>query len=169
MATDFDGNLFSKWPAEDQTNFDFKFPEHQHALPIVVWILLAIGVLAFICAWAYCIVMGLKERGFKNSYSSNLLSQLPTSTPFVNQNDGERYYPRHNYVQLSRSFDFVEFGNLDAPPKYSDVPQQEPTAVDPSGRFNCPTIIEEGRLESPPPAYKCDAPFEQGVGFVNYI
>ncbi|GIY94281.1 hypothetical protein CEXT_304851 [Caerostris extrusa] len=60
-------------------------------------------------------MVGLKERGFKNSYRSNLLSQLPTSTPFVNQNGGERYYPRHNYVQLSRSFDFAEFGNHDAP------------------------------------------------------
>ncbi|GIX86643.1 hypothetical protein CDAR_260421 [Caerostris darwini] len=169
MATDVDKNLLSRWTSTDQIKLGFNLPEAARTPSVIVWIVLVAVIVVIFFIWVYCLMITLKRRAFRRACRRNLLSLLPNSVPLSNLDSGERYYPRHDYVQRSRSFNFSGFRCPDAPPKYSEAVHQESTAVGPSGRFNCLTIVEEGRLESPPPAYTSVAPFGQGVGFVNYI
>ncbi|GIX86664.1 hypothetical protein CDAR_260521 [Caerostris darwini] len=162
MVTDVNENNFGGWTTEDNVSLhrsNFEFPEHEPTTQTGMWILLMIAVLFLFIMWAFYLAQGIKNLTSRSLSSADQPTQTPAAAHFVRLQMDEWEIHPDSIMQPSQTFDFVSFGNSDAPPNYLYVGHQESTADAPSERFKCPSVAEEKMLESPPPDYMSLAPF----------
>ncbi|GIX86639.1 hypothetical protein CDAR_260381 [Caerostris darwini] len=105
----------------------------------------------------YVFISNLQQPRILRPSSVSSTFQPPTSPSLASRHAGER---RENFRQQQpRSGHSREHRNPDEPPNYLEV------AVCANGTSDYPVVVEEKKMESPPPAYLTVAPLEKSVKF----